>query len=205
MRRLRRLVVLAVAGATLALTTVPPAAVRAGDGPAPGETCVPGTTWQDPTSGVTYLCSYDELYGGPRWDILPTPDQRGAEGWLYRSSVQGCLFGQAGITARGGSGADAIMRTYRAPCRGAIDRVTQPAGELRSRVVIQVYANGWSTCRDTGYRYNGTAASGWLAGFDMGAAADCGTGSYRAWGFGGFYQGGGWRTGSLVTTSLGLR
>ena len=67
------------------------------------------------------------------------------------------------------------------------------------------YLGGWTTCRDTGYHYNTGTASGWLAGFDMGAAADCGTGSYRAWGYGGFLQGGAWRLGSLVTPSLALR
>lgn len=206
MRRLRRLVSLAMVAASIALVAVPPTAVHAGDSPPPTEPCVPGTTWSDPASGVTWLCIYDELYGGARWDILPTSNQRGNKAWVYRSSVYGCLFGQAGITGSGGGGgADAVMRTYRWPCRSAIDRVTQPAGEIRSRVVIQVYAGGWTTCRDTGYRYNTVTAPGWLAGFDMGAAADCGTGSYRAWGYGGFLQGGAWRLGSLVTTSLTLR
>ena len=205
MRRARRLVLLALAMASVALGAAPPALVHAAGGAAPPEPCVPGTTWEDPTSGVTWLCIYDELYGGSRWDILPTGSQRGAEAWLYRSSTHGCLFGQAGLSGVGGGGGSAIMRTYRWPCRGAVDRVAQPAGELRSRVVIQVYASGWTTCRDTGYHYNPGVASGWLAGFDMGAAADCGSGSYRAWGYGGFLQGGAWRLGSLVTTSLTLR
>jgi hypothetical protein len=161
--------------------------------------------WEDPLSGVSWLCIYDELYGGPRWDVLPAPDQRSVEGWLYRSSAYGCLYGNTGITGRSGSGADAVMRTYRWPCRGALDRITQPPGELRSRVVIQVYSSGWKTCRDSGFRYNTSTASGWLAAFDMGTAADCGTGSYRAWGYGGFLQGGAWRLGSHVTTSLPLR
>lgn len=203
MRRLRHLVLLALGVASLSLTLVSPAIVRAGG--APPEPCVPGTTWEDPASGVTWLCIYDELYGGSRWDILPTATQRGVAAWLYRSSTYGCLFGQAGLTGPTGGGADAIMRTYRWPCRGALDRITQPAGELRSRAVIQVYAGGWSTCRDTGYLYNTGTASGWLAGFDMGAAADCGVGTYRAWGFGGFLQGGAWRLGSLITPSMPLR
>jgi hypothetical protein len=205
MRRLRRGAVLALVGVSLAMTTISPAVARAGDSPPPSEPCVPGTTYEDPLSGVSWLCIYDEIYGGPRWDVLPVPDQRSVEGWLYRSSAYGCLFGNTGITARGGSGADAVMRTYRWPCRGAADRMSQPATEIRSRVVIQVYASGWTTCRDSGYRYNSVTATGWLAAFDMGSAADCGTGSYRAWGFGGFYQGGAWRTGSHLTTSLPLR
>ena len=205
MRRVRHLVLLALTAAGLSLIAGPVAGVRAAGSGAPPEPCVPGTTWEDPASGVTWLCIYDEAYGGARWDILPTSNQRGAAAWLYRSSTHGCLFGQAGLTGPIGGGADAIMRTYRWPCRGALERVAQPAGELRSRVVIQVYVGGWTTCRDTGYHYNTGVASGWLAGFDMGAAADCGTGSYRAWGYGGFLQGGAWRLGSLVTPSLALR
>ena len=181
-----------------------PSAARAGGGPAPAEPCVPGTVWEDLASGVKYLCVYDELYGGPRWELL-TGGQRGARAWLYRSSTYGCAFGQVGLTSLAGSGADAIVRTYRWPCRGAVDRVTQPAGELRSRVVIQVYDGSWATCRDSGYLYNTSTSNGWLAGLDMGAVADCGAGLYRAWGFGGFLQGSAWRGGSVATPSMSLR
>jgi hypothetical protein len=38
----------------------------------------------------------------------------------------------------------------------------------------------------------------------MGAAADCGSGTYRAIGFGSFYQGFLWRGGSLVSPSAWL-
>lgn len=204
MTRVRRSVALTLLAIALAL--VGPMGVRAGDGPTPSEGCVPGTVWEDPGAGVKYLCIYDEAYGGTRWELLASAGQRGIAGWLYRSSAHGCLFGQTSITALGGSGADALVRSYRWPCRTAADRTNQPVGELRSRVQLQVYAgSGWTTCRDTGYRYSHLVASGWLASFDMGSVADCGTGSYRAWGLGGFLQGGAWRTGSQVTISLYLR
>lgn len=202
MARIRRTVLIALS--LFALALVAPIGVSAAGGTAPGETCVPGTVWEDRASGVKYLCIYDEGYGGTRWELISS-GQRGTAGWLFRSSSYGCLYGTAGITSVGGSGADAIMRTYRWPCQGAADRVTQPAGEIRSRIVIQSYAGTWSTCRDSGYLYSSTAANGWLAGLDMGVAADCGSGTYRAWGFGSFLQGGAWRGGSLLTPSLLLR
>jgi hypothetical protein len=67
-------------------------------------------------------------------------------------------------------------------------------------VILQRYgASGWTTCRDTGYVYNTSVAFGWVAGVDMGTAADCGSGSYRALGYGSVYQGGGWRGGTYTT------
>jgi hypothetical protein len=204
MTRVRRTAALILSSIVLSL--VAPLAVHAADGPTPSEGCVPGTVWEDLGSGVKYLCIYDEAYGGTRWELLASASQRGAAGWLYRSSSLGCLYGQTGITALGGSGADALMRSYRWPCRTAADRTNQPVGELRSRVLIQVYTgSSWATCRDTGYRYSTLAASGWMASIDMGSVADCGSGSYRAWGYGGFLQGGAWRSGSQVTPSLYLR
>lgn len=202
MARIRRVALVALSLITLTLSAT--TGVSAAGGPAPGETCVPGTVWEDTTSGVKYLCIYDEGYGGTRWELISS-GQRGRAAWLYRSSTYGCLYGTAAITSIGGSGADAIMRTYRWPCLGVADRVSQPAGEIRSRIVIQAYAGTWSTCRDSGYLYNSTAASGWLAGLDMGVAADCGSGTYRAWGYGSFLQGGAWRGGTLATPSLFLR
>jgi hypothetical protein len=190
---------------SMLLAAVTPGIARAGEGPAPNETCVPGTIWEDTTSGVKYICIYDELYGGTRWELL-SGGQTGSDGWMYRSSSVGCAYGTTGLTSIGGSGADAIIRGYRWPCQTASDRVTQPAGELRARVLIQRYAgSGWSTCRDTGYLYSNTAATGWLAGIDMGAAADCGTGTYRAWGYGAFFQAGAWRSGSRISPTMPLR
>ena len=82
----------------------------------------------------------------------------------------------------------------------AIQRIKTRARALRSRVILQRYGpSGWATCRDTGYLYNTGAAFGWVAGVDMGTAADCGSGSYRAIGYGSFYQGGGWRGGGYLT------
>ena len=201
MSRVSRTLALALSVAVLILLA--PLTAQAGN--APGDGCIPGTVWEDPASGVTYLCIYDEIYGGTRWDVLPSSSQRGAAAWLYRSSTHGCLLGQSGLTGLGGSGATAMMRTYRWPCQTIAHRATHPAGELRTRAVIQVYDGGWRTCRDSGYSYNTASSWGWMASLGMGSLADCGSGSYRAWGFGGFLQGGAWRTGSLTTLSMYLR
>jgi hypothetical protein len=195
---------LALLAAVLSAGLLAPGAVLAGGGPAPTESCVPGTVWEDLVSGVTYICIYDELYGGTRWEQL-SDGQRGNEGWMYRSSSYGCAYGSVGITGVGGSGALSIVRTYRWPCQTAADRITQPSGELRARIVIQRYNGGWSTCRDSGYMYSSTVAAGWLANLGMGAVPDCGSGTYRAWGFGAFYQGSAWRGGASITPSLWLR
>ena len=85
------------------------------------------------------------------------------------------------------------------------DKTFKPIGELRVRVVIQRYASGWSTCRDSGYVYNTSSTWSWLVGIDMGSYADCGSGSYRAWGYAAVYQAGAWRGSSLVTLGLPLR
>jgi hypothetical protein len=200
MDRLRLL----LAGALLLAALLMPVGVYAAGGPAPTEPCVPGSVWEDPSSGVRYLCVYDEVYGGPRW-VLMSGGQRGASGFPYRSSTYGCLQLSVGLSGLNGSGADAIGRTYRWPCSPIRDRVTQPAGELRSRVVVQRYGGaGWSTCRDSGYRYNTSTAFGWVAGIGMGGGADCGTGSYRAVGYSSYFQGGLWRGGTLYTPLLWL-
>jgi hypothetical protein len=60
-------------GATLlALGLLAAMAAPTSAGGAPGDGCVPGTIWEDRATGITYICIYDELYGGTRWDILPT-------------------------------------------------------------------------------------------------------------------------------------
>jgi hypothetical protein len=201
MHRLRLL----VASGLVSLALIAPPPVQAGAGPPPNEVCVPGTVWEDLTSGVKYICIYDELYGGSRWELLENGRQRGTEEQPYRSSSTGCLDLFAAISGESGGGADAIVRTYRWPCTHQWDRVTQPLGELRSRIVIQRYTSGtWATCRDSGYAYNTSTAYGWVVGIDMGVGADCGSGTYRALGFGGFYQAGGWHTGGVIVPSLWL-
>ena len=195
---------LLIAIGLVSIALIVPASVSGANGPAPNEVCVPGTIWEDLSSGVKYICIYDEVYGGSRWELLES-GQRGGDAQPYRSTAYGCLGMAAGISGLSGGGADSIVRSYRWPCAHQWDRMAQPAGELRSRVLIQRYnASGWSTCRDTGYAYNTVAAYGWLAGYDMGTTADCGSGSYRALGFGGFFQGGLWRTGSLTTSYVWL-
>lgn len=194
---MRRIRLIALCG-LLAGALATPGAALAG-GPAPGEVCVPGTIWEDLSSGVKYICIYDELFGGPRWELLES-GQRGSDGFAYRSSAYGCLYENVGLSLLSGGGADSIARTYRWPCTRVTDRIPQPAGELRSRVVIQRYSgSGWSTCRDSGYSYNAWTTYGWVNGIDMGVSADCGSGTYRALGFGAFYQGGLWRGGSFLT------
>lgn len=175
-------------------------------GNAPGDGCVPGTIWEDRSSGITYICIYDELYGGTRWDVLPTK-QMSTDGALHRSSTYGCLGGQVAIGGLGGeSGGNVFVRASAWPCTAMQDQRMQPIGSLRVRAIIQRYSAGsWTTCRDTGYQLNATAASGWIAGFGMGAYADCGSGSYRTFGLGAMYQGGAWRGGTLVSPSMWLR
>jgi len=195
---------LLLASCVLLLTMGLPTAAFGAGGPAPAEPCVPGTVWEDQASGVKYLCVYDEAYGGSRWELLPSR-QRGSDGTTYRSSSYGCLFQTVGLSGLSGGGADAASRTYRWPCATIRDRIVQPPGEIRSRIVIQRFGGaGWTSCRDSGYAYNTSTSFGWLAGIDMGGSADCGSGSYRAVGFGAFYQGGLWRGGSLYTPSLWL-
>ena len=58
-------------------------------GTGPSEPCVPGTVWEDLASGVKYICVYDEVYGGSRWELLST-GQTGDEDWLSRSTTYGC-------------------------------------------------------------------------------------------------------------------
>jgi hypothetical protein len=190
------------AGAVVVVLLGSASAVAAA-GPAPAETCVPGTVWEDPASGVKYLCIYDEGFGGPRWVLLPD-GQRGSAGMPFRSTTSGCLHVSVGLSALAGGGADTVTRTYRWPCTSGY-RSAQPTGELRSRVMVQRYGpSGWTTCRDSGYVYNSSPAFGWVAGVDMGTASDCGSGSYRAIGSGAFYQGGAWRSGSYITPSAWL-
>jgi hypothetical protein len=186
---------------SLTLGAVPAAAA----GPAPGESCVPGTVWTDLESGVKWICIYDELYGGTRWELLSMPGQVGSQSWLARSSSSGCTLGTVGFTGSGGSGADAFARSYRWPCATTQDRWTRRAGEIRARAIVQRYNGSWSTCRDTGYAYSTVTSWSWRVGLSMGSTADCGTGYYRAWGFASVYQGGVWRGGSLITPSLYLR
>lgn len=193
-----------LASCLLLLMLAMPMTAFAAGGPAPAEPCVPGTVWEDPASGVKYLCVYDEVYGGSRWELLSN-GQRGSVATTYRSATYGCLLQTVGLSGASGGGADAVSRTYRWPCATIRDRIVQPPGEIRSRIVIQRFGGaGWTSCRDSGYAYNTSTSFGWLAGIDMGTSADCGSGSYRALGFGSFYQGGLWRGGSLYAPSLWL-
>ena len=50
--------VLLVGAVALVLLGAPTAVVAAA-GPVPSEACVPGTVWEEPGSGVKYLCIYD--------------------------------------------------------------------------------------------------------------------------------------------------
>ena len=172
-------------------------------GTGPSEPCVPGTVWEDLSSGTKYMCVYDEMYGGPRW-VLLGGGQAGKQAFLAKSSTLGCTLGTVGINRLNGSGADAFVRSYRWPCATTDDRAYQPAGELRARVQVQRYNGGWSTCRDSGFSYSSVTAWSWTVGLDMGGVADCGAGSYRAWGFADVFQGGAWRGSTLISPGLVL-
>jgi hypothetical protein len=198
-RGLRRTVPVAVLAAVLLAALVPVAARVAT--PGPSEPCVPGTVWEDRSSGVKYICVYDELYGGSRWELLSS-SQTGASLFTYRSSAYGCVFDTVALSLLGGGGGNTFVRSFRWPCAGAGDRASQPPGELRIRTVLQRFGTSWANCRDTGYAYNAAYAWSLVGGYDMGAAPDCGAGTYRTWGIGQLYQGGAWRGSGLATPSL---
>ena len=61
---------LLIAIGLVSIALVVPASVSGANGPAPNEVCVPGTVWEDLASGVKYICIYDEMYGGSRWELL---------------------------------------------------------------------------------------------------------------------------------------
>ena len=122
--------VLLVGAVALVLLGAPTAVVAAA-GPVPSEACVPGTVWEDPGSGVKYLCIYDEVFGGPRW-VLLSDGQRGTSGMPYRSTVDGCLHLAVGLSALSGGGARcrrplvSLAVHERIPRRPADRRAAQP-------------------------------------------------------------------------------
>jgi hypothetical protein len=193
--------VVGLLAAGLLAWSVPAPIVRAAI-PVPNEPCVAGTVWEDPASGVKYLCVYDELYGGTRWELISS-GQSGADGYTARSSQTGCVMETVGLASASGGGGNTLIRSLRWPCTSGY-RLYQPTGEMRVRTIIQRYANGWSTCRDSGYAYSQAPAWTLVGGVDMGASPDCGTGAYRVVGYGAVLEGGAWRGSSLVTPSLWL-
>jgi hypothetical protein len=186
----------------LTVSLVAPVATQAAS-PAPAEPCVAGTVWEDLTSGVKYICVYDELFGGTRWELL-SKGQTGTEGFTYRSSANGCPYDTVALSLASGGGGNTLVRSFRWPCAGITDRSYQPPGELRIRTVLQRYASAWTTCRHTGYVYNTTTSWTLAGGIDMGGAPDCGPGLYRTWGLGQVYQGGAWRGSPLLSPSSWL-
>jgi hypothetical protein len=186
----------------LSLVVLLPVSARAA-APAPSEPCVAGTVWEDPASGVKYLCVYDELYGGTRWELMSS-GQRGREGFTYRSSANGCVFNTVGLSQVSGGGGNSLVRSFRWPCTSGSTRSYQPPGEIRVRTLLQRYGSTWTTCRDSGYAYNATTAWTLVGGIDMGGAPDCGPGLYRTWGHGQVLQGGAWHGSYFVTPSLWL-
>ncbi len=200
MARRRALLVLGVIAAYAVMAVGVSAAT-----PAPSEPCVAGTVWEDPASGVKYLCVYDELYGGTRWELISS-GQQGNQGWSFRSSTDGCIFLTVGLTTVGGAeGGDTFVRSFRWPCATIADRSYQPPGQIRVRTVLQRYGSAWGTCRDSGYATNGGSAWTLVSGLRMGTSADCGPGYYRTLGYGQVYQGGAWHGTTLLTPPMWLR
>ena len=169
--------------------------------PGPSEPCVAGTIWEDLSSGVKYICIYDELYGGTRWELLSS-GQTGSSLFTYRSSIYGCTFNIVALSRFSGGGGNSMVRSFRWPCVDFGDRTYQPPGELRVRTLLQRFGSSWSNCRDTGFSYNAITSTSLVGGYDMGGSPDCGAGSYRTWGTGQLYQGGAWRGSSLATPAL---
>ena len=198
----RRVVGRSSVGLVLVMALLAPGAVLAAAN-GPTEPCVPGQIIEDRASGITWICIYDEIYGGPRWDILPKPDQVSSSAYTARSVSYGCVYGTVGLTDVSGGGGDILVRSFRWPCSRPADRSIQPAGEVRVRTILQRWSSStWTTCRDTGYQYNTSNTWTFIGGVSMGAAPDCGVGTYRTWGFGHVYQGAAWRGGSLYSPSL---
>ncbi len=99
MRSHLRVVSRAVVVATLAamvLTAILPVGASAAT-PGPSEPCVAGTIWEDLSSGVKYICIYDELYRGTRWELL-SDGQTGTSLFTSRSSIYGCTFDIVALT-----------------------------------------------------------------------------------------------------------
>jgi len=186
------------------LTSGVGAAPAAAASPAPSEPCVAGTVWEDPSSGVKYLCVYDELYGGTRWELISS-GQVGNRAWTFRSSTDGCLFVTVALTSIGGQlGGSVFARSFRWPCATIADRWSQPPGEIRVRTVLQRYGTSWGTCRDSGYGTNSGSTWTLVGGLRMGKNADCGPGLYRTLGYAQVYQGGAWHGTTLLTSSMYL-
>ena len=132
----------------LFLMTMLPIGVSAAT-PGPSEPCVAGTIWEDLSSGVKYICVYDELYGGTRWELLSS-GQTGSSLFTYRSSIYGCTFNIVALSLLSGGGGNSMVRSFRWPCVDVRDRTSQPPGELRVRTVLQRFGSSWANCRDTG-------------------------------------------------------
>lgn len=194
--------VVVAAMVALLLTALLPIGASAAT-PGPSEPCVAGTIWEDLSSGVKYICIYDELYGGTRWELLSS-GQTGSSLFTYRSSIYGCTFNIVALSMITGGGGNSMVRSLRWPCIDFRDRINQPAGELRVRTVLQEFTSSWTTCRDTGFAYSNTTSWSLVGGIDMGGSPDCGAGIYRTWGTGQLFQGGAWRGSSLGTPALYL-
>ena len=111
-----------VASVLLLVALDVPVSVMAAGGPAPGGSCVPGTVWEDPASGVKYLCIYDEVFGGPRWVLM-----------------------SAGQTGKLGDALSIDGERLPAPCRGPEWRLGGWGG--CGRAVVSLAVHEWDAVR----------------------------------------------------------
>lgn len=91
-------------------------------------------------------------------------------------------------------------RQYTSGC--GPNSVSQPAGEIRVRDVIQ---RSGATCVDTGWKYNASSSVNAFTHPNMGLVPDCGSGYYRSVGYGQVWQSGAWRGGSWTTANIWMQ
>jgi hypothetical protein len=172
--------------------------------------CTPdkdGATEEDEVTGEEWECTQ----ANGEWGWWPKEKSGSstfnyASGTSYSSSVV-CVFNIAYISQDWffsyQKTAGSSVNSEFPPCSGNTPRY-QPAGEMRSRTVIQSAVSGgtYSTCRDTGYVYNSSTTSTFASSYNMGGGPDCGSGRfYRTIGYGQVFDtswlGNGWITGGM--------
>ena len=206
-RLVRVLLLLTVLGAS-SLAIAP--AVFADEPFPPCDASHDGDIWKDPQSGEEYECVLDPYNGFWYWRPKgPAARVKPNIGYTYKSSTYGCAFNIVSIASdyfgapSNGAGSGTYSRFFGGSPACKTSAQVQPPGELRGRTLIQEWTgSAWSNCVDSGFIYSNVSASSWLIGVNMFSVPDCGAGSYRAIGYGSFFQGGAWRGTSRTTTSI---
>ena len=112
------------------VTLLSPVGVRAAS-PGPTEPCVPGTVWEDLSSGVKYLCIYDEMYGGTRSGVAVDGPGR-VEPVHLPFKLRWLRVQHRRLSTLSGGGGNSMVRSFRWPCSTFADRTTQPPASCGS-------------------------------------------------------------------------